>query len=114
MVQNYLKVVRCLSNMVRNYYRIEWGALPQALKATVGTMFCKKHETVQLIASLKGLIQEFYRGFIMLCLFYPFLFFFHSFWIFDFFIWIIFHKIRASVLRKTRRIDPRTPEGPIP
>ena len=25
-----------------------------------------------------------------------------------------FLEIRASVLRKTRRIDPRTPEGPIP
>ena len=25
-----------------------------------------------------------------------------------------FLKIRASVLRKTRRIDPRTPEGPDP
>ena len=25
-----------------------------------------------------------------------------------------FLEIRASVLRKTRRIDPRTPEGPVP
>ena len=31
-----------------------------------------------------------------------------------FVIWIFFLEIRAAVLQKTRRIDPRTPEGPDP
>ena len=46
--------------------------------------------------------------------FCPFLIFFDCFLIFDFFLQGKNSKIRASVLRKTRRIDPRTPEGPIP
>ena len=50
----------------------------------------------------------------MLCPFYPFLIFFDCFLIFDFFLQGQNDKIRVSVLRKTRRIDPRTPEGPIP
>ena len=45
--------------------------------------------------------------------FLPFLIFFDCFLIFDFFLRGQNDKIRASVLRKTRRIDPRTPEAPI-
>ena len=50
----------------------------------------------------------------MLCPFYPFLIFFQLF--LDILICppTTFLKIRASVLRKTRRIDPRTPERPDP
>ena len=50
----------------------------------------------------------------MLYPFSPFLIFFQLFldiWIFP---TTTFLKIRASVLRKTRRIDLRTPEGPDP
>ena len=68
---------------------------------------------------LKGIgVRDFYMIFIgdFLCYacFCPFLIFFDSFLIFDFFLQGKNSKIRASVLRKTRRIDPRTPEGPIP
>ena len=68
---------------------------------------------------LKGIgVRDFYRNSIgdLLCYacFYPFLIFFDCFLIFDFFLQGKNSKIRASVLRKTRRIDPRTPEGPIP
>ena len=41
--------------------------------------------------------------------------FFYLFTFFGYWIFIdIFLEIRASVLRKTSRIDPRTPEGPDP
>ena len=68
---------------------------------------------------LKGIgVRDFYIIFIgdLLCYacFGPFLIFFDCFLIFDFFLQEKNSKIGASVLRKTRRIDPRTPEGPIP
>ena len=50
----------------------------------------------------------------MLCLFSPVFNLFPLFLDICFFPTTTFLKIRASVLRKTRRIDPRTPEGPIP
>ena len=50
----------------------------------------------------------------MLCLFLTVFDLFDCFLIFDFVLQEKNSKIRASVLRKTRRIDPRTPEGPIP
>ena len=68
---------------------------------------------------LKGIgVRDFYRNSIgdLLCYacFLQFLIFFDSFLIFDFFLQGKNSKIRASVLRKTRRIDLRTPEAPIP
>ena len=48
----------------------------------------------------------------MLCPFYPFLVFCPLFLDIRIFPTTTFLKIRASVLRKARRIDPRSPEVP--
>ena len=63
-------------------------------------------------------MRDFYRIFIgdfyAVPVFGRFFIFFDCFLIFDFLLQGKNGKIRASALRKTRRIDPRTPEGPIP
>ena len=65
---------------------------------------------------LKGIgVRDFYRGSFMLCLFLAvFTVFFNTFLIFEFILRQLFLIPAPAILVLTRRIDPRTPEPPIP